>query len=245
MEIVVTAIHHRTRERVRDLGEVFTPEAYIGEMMDLLGSKNDRIWSDESVVFFEPCCGHGNFVISILTRRMNALYEKACTQQLNSPEMWAVANAINTLWAIDIDTSNIFEARQRVFSETVAFINQNSRKSTWDLLIKHQDFFAHLICAIEWHISENETMSALSQPRDANANAKLTKAGDNWLTINGHHQLNFELPWAAYYLRSKASKTAPFRYKKANQHIKDVLSGRTCSTKEFTFAKDFFEKSLR
>lgn len=59
--------NHRSRERIRLLGEVFTPDEYVNKMLDMLDPK---VWADESVSFFEPTCGHGNFVLAIAQRRL-------------------------------------------------------------------------------------------------------------------------------------------------------------------------------
>ena len=64
---------HRSRDRIRSLGEVFTPEKYVFQMLDML----DRyVWSDIDTVFFEPTCGHGNFVVAIAQRRLKKAVQK-------------------------------------------------------------------------------------------------------------------------------------------------------------------------
>src|SRR4051812_561909 len=100
-------LFHRSRERIKDLGEVFTPEKYVEDMLDLFCKDKRGLWADEDVSFFEPTCGHGNFVIAIYKRRVEAIYKKALSQQIRDPALYAVANAINTLWAIDIDSKNV------------------------------------------------------------------------------------------------------------------------------------------
>jgi len=57
-------------ERVRDLGEVFTPNATVQQMLDLLPS---AMWAPHpSPTFFEPACGDGNFLVAILDRKSTA-----------------------------------------------------------------------------------------------------------------------------------------------------------------------------
>ncbi len=43
--------NHRSRERIKLLGEVFTPDEYVNKMLDLLDA---RVWADDGVTFFEP-----------------------------------------------------------------------------------------------------------------------------------------------------------------------------------------------
>ena len=63
--LIANIEHYRSDSRVRDLGEVFTPEKYISQMLELIESRH---WKDENVFFFEPTCGHGNIVLSILKK---------------------------------------------------------------------------------------------------------------------------------------------------------------------------------
>ena len=46
-EILILS-HHRNKKRIRDLGEVFTPEKYVQEMLGVLDKK---MWSDSNCVF--------------------------------------------------------------------------------------------------------------------------------------------------------------------------------------------------
>src|SRR4051812_38978768 len=61
----------KSPERVRDLGEVFTPQATVRDMLDMLPA---AIWaSHPSPTFLEPACGDGNFLIAILDRKLERL----------------------------------------------------------------------------------------------------------------------------------------------------------------------------
>ena len=52
----------KSKERVRDLAEVFTGEKEVGAMLDLVKSHSEKIES----TFLEPSCGNGNFLVAIL-----------------------------------------------------------------------------------------------------------------------------------------------------------------------------------
>ncbi|MFN8369586.1 MAG: hypothetical protein U0T83_03050 [Bacteriovoracaceae bacterium] len=118
-------LFHRSKDRIKDLGEVFTPESYVEDMLNLLAKDNRGLWSDEEISFFEPCAGHGNIVLAIYKRRLEAIYKKAVSQGLSNKTdeapFYAVANAINTLWAIDIDSKNVENCRSRILSTTLNF----------------------------------------------------------------------------------------------------------------------------
>lgn len=62
----------RSKERIKEFGEVFTPEHVVKEI-DLMSKSNPNVWSDLEYAFFEPTCGTGNFVVAIYTRRLEAI----------------------------------------------------------------------------------------------------------------------------------------------------------------------------
>lgn len=59
----------KSRQRVADHGEVFTPAWMVGAMLDLVKGETERIDSR----FLEPACGDGNFLVPILRRKLAAV----------------------------------------------------------------------------------------------------------------------------------------------------------------------------
>ncbi len=235
-------LSHRSKARIKDLGEVFTPESYAEDMLNLLARDKRSVWSDEAIAFFEPCSGHGNIVLPIYKRRLEGIYKKAVAQGVSGKTaeapFYAVANALNTLWAIDIDPKNVENCRSRVLSTTLDFLKSKlDIKSDLILLSKKQNFFAHVLSAIKWHIAENETLSALSNPENAKASANLTKAGAKWFSQNGHQPMNFDLSWVNFYESCEASKTIPLEYERSLRFIDAVLSGKLQGFEDYEFAK--------
>jgi hypothetical protein len=56
----------RSKQRVTDHGEVFTPPWLVEAMLDLVKEESERIDSR----FLEPACGSGNFLVSVLKRKL-------------------------------------------------------------------------------------------------------------------------------------------------------------------------------
>src|SRR5579864_7501782 len=59
----------RSKQRVVDHGEVFTPAWMVEAMLDLVKGETERIDSR----FLEPACGSGNFLVQILRRKLAAV----------------------------------------------------------------------------------------------------------------------------------------------------------------------------
>ncbi len=56
----------RSKQRVADHGEVFTPAWMVDAMLDLVKHESERIDSR----FLEPACGSGNFLVPVLQRKL-------------------------------------------------------------------------------------------------------------------------------------------------------------------------------
>src|SRR5438045_9400764 len=59
----------KSKHRVADHGEVFTPAWMVEAMLDLVKGETERIDSR----FLEPACGNGNFLVRILQRKLAAV----------------------------------------------------------------------------------------------------------------------------------------------------------------------------
>jgi hypothetical protein len=59
----------KSKDRVADHGEVFTPAWMVAAMLDLVKDETERIDSR----FLEPACGSGNFLVQVLRRKLAAV----------------------------------------------------------------------------------------------------------------------------------------------------------------------------
>jgi hypothetical protein len=59
----------RSKKRIADHGEVFTPPWMVEAMLDLVKDESQRIDSR----FLEPACGSGNFLVQVLRRKLAAV----------------------------------------------------------------------------------------------------------------------------------------------------------------------------
>lgn len=56
----------KSKQRVADHGEVFTPLVLVEAMLNLVKDESERIDSR----FLEPACGSGNFLVPVLQRKL-------------------------------------------------------------------------------------------------------------------------------------------------------------------------------
>ncbi len=240
MEKIVNleSLFHRSKERIKDLGEVFTPDSYVEDMLDLLSKGKRNFWSSEENVFFEPCCGHGNIVLAIYKRRLDSIYKSNFKEYSKEASFYAVANALNTLWAIDIDKSNVESCRTRILYETVRFLKTKlGYEDEITMLEDNEDFFVHVLLAIKWHIHENEAISALSNNI---GNGNITKLGKEWLKDNGHSPMEFDLPWCKFYEDCENDGVVPLLYIQAEKFYSAFLRNDKKILQEFQFAEILF-----
>ena len=96
----------KSRENVRDRGEVFTAQREVKAMCDLVG---DDIANIEKRVL-EPAAGNGNFLVEILQRRINAIRKNI----VNGKQTFHFLVALSSIYAVELDKENVSEARQRL-----------------------------------------------------------------------------------------------------------------------------------
>jgi len=100
----------KSGERVRDLGEVFTPAATVKEMLDLLPA---RMWAvHPSPTFLEPACGDGNFLVAILDRKLDKVAKAFRSGKLDAGDdedaaQFHALEALSSIYAVDISADNI------------------------------------------------------------------------------------------------------------------------------------------
>ncbi len=99
----------KSKERVRERGEVFTAEREVKAMCDLVKDETERIDSR----FLEPACGDGNFLAEILTRKLEVVKRKYKKSTLDYEKNAVLA--ISSVYGVDIMQDNVLACRDRLF----------------------------------------------------------------------------------------------------------------------------------
>ena len=120
----------KSKQRVRDHGEVFTAEREVKAMCDLVKDECERIDSR----FLEPACGNGNFLAEILTRKL-ATVKRLYKSNPYDYERYAVL-AVSSIYGVEILADNAEECRKRLFElwnkEYTAICKKSANDETLD-----------------------------------------------------------------------------------------------------------------
>ena len=120
----------KSKQRVRDHGEVFTAEREVKAMCDLVKDECERIDSR----FLEPACGNGNFLAEILTRKL-ATVKRLYKSNPYDYERYAVL-AVSSIYGVEILADNAEECRKRLFElwnkEYTAICKKSANDETRD-----------------------------------------------------------------------------------------------------------------
>lgn len=107
----------KSKQRVADHGEVFTPEWMVEAMLDLVKDETERIDSR----FLEPACGSGNFIVRILQRKLAAVELKYGKSDFERRHYALLA--LMCIYGIELLTDNIAECRANVLEVFAEYIN--------------------------------------------------------------------------------------------------------------------------
>lgn len=107
----------KSKQRVADHGEVFTPEWLVEAMLDLVKGETERIDSR----FLEPACGSGNFLVKILQRKLAAVELKYGKSDFERRHF--ALYGLMCLYGIELLPDNIAECRANLLDVFAAYLN--------------------------------------------------------------------------------------------------------------------------
>lgn len=107
----------KSKKRVADHGEVFTPPWLVEAMLDLVKDEADRIDSR----FLEPACGSGNFLVRVLQRKLAAVEIKFGKSDFEKRHYSLYA--LMCTYGIELLPDNIAECRANMLDVLVEYLN--------------------------------------------------------------------------------------------------------------------------
>ena len=100
----------KSKQRVADHGEVFTPAWLVEAMLDLVKEETERIDSR----FLEPACGNGNFLVPVLQKKLAAVELKFSNSDFEKQHYALLA--VMCTYGIELLDDNIEECRANMMS---------------------------------------------------------------------------------------------------------------------------------
>jgi len=107
----------KSKQRVADHGEVFTPAWMVEAMLDLVKGETERIDSR----FLEPACGSGNFLVRILQRKLAAVELKY--GQSDFEKRHYALLGLMSIYGIELLPDNIAECRANLLEIFAGYLN--------------------------------------------------------------------------------------------------------------------------
>lgn len=130
----------RSRQRVVDHGEVFTPPWLVDAMLGTVEEEADRIDSR----FLEPACGSGNFLSEILRRKLVAV-ERTYGRSDFERQHFALLAAM-CVYGVELLPDNIAECREGLLSQFISFMGSRTpvefiraASFVWSINLVHGD----------------------------------------------------------------------------------------------------------
>jgi len=107
----------KSRQRVSDHGEVFTPSWMVEDMLNLVQSETERIDSR----FLEPACGSGNFLKNVLARKFQMVQQKYSKSDFEKQHN--ALFALMCIYGIELLKDNIVDCRKILLTQFLNFLN--------------------------------------------------------------------------------------------------------------------------
>src|SRR5262245_13259565 len=98
----------RSKQRVADHGEVFTPRWLVDAMLDAVDAESERI----DARFLEPACGSGNFLVQVLRRKLAAVELKFGSSDFEKRHYALLG--LMCIYGIELLDDNIAECRENL-----------------------------------------------------------------------------------------------------------------------------------
>lgn len=136
----------KSKQRVADHGEVFTPEWMVEAMLDMVKGETERIDSR----FLEPACGSGNFLVKILQRKLAAVELKYGKSDFERRQYALLA--LMCIYGIELLPDNIKECRENLLEIFADYLH----------LEETDDFYRAAVCVLSLNLIHGDAMKMLT-----------------------------------------------------------------------------------
>jgi len=156
----------KSKSRVKDHGEVFTPDFIVEDMLNLVKYETERIDSR----FLESACGDGNFLIKILGKKLDVVEKKYKKNQFDYERNSLIA--ISSIYGIELLDDNVLEAKKRLYNLFLTKYKKLYKNKINKIFLENVKFI------LEKNIVQGDALTF----KDKNKNAIIFS---EWSAING------------------------------------------------------------
>lgn len=115
----------KSKQRVADHGEVFTPAYIVEAMLDLVKDESQRVDSR----FLEPACGEGAFLRQVLLRKLATVQERYGKNEFERRHYALLA--LMCIYGMELLEDNAQRCRNNLSDIFIQFIN-DPNDATWE-----------------------------------------------------------------------------------------------------------------
>ena len=133
----------KSKQRVADHGEVFTPAWMVEAMLDLVKGETERIDSR----FLEPACGSGNFLVRILQRKLAAVELKYGQSDFERRQYALLA--LMCIYGIELLPDNITECRVNLLEIFAGYLH----------LKESDDLYRAAVCVLSQNLIRGDALT--------------------------------------------------------------------------------------
>lgn len=117
----------RSKQRVADHGEVFTPPWMVEAMLNLVKGETERI----DARFLEPACGSGNFLVPVLRRKLAAVELKFGRTDTDFDRHQYALLGLMCTYGIELLADNIEECRANMLEVLTDYLGLSPQDSLY------------------------------------------------------------------------------------------------------------------
>lgn len=133
----------KSKQRVADHGEVFTPPWMVEAMLDLVKGETERIDSR----FLESACGSGNFLVQVIQRKLAAVEVKFGKSDFERRHYALLA--LMCIYGIELLADNIAECRANMLEILAVYLN----------LAESDDLYRAASCVLSQNIVHGDALA--------------------------------------------------------------------------------------
>ena len=109
----------KSKQRVADHGEVFTPPWLVEDMLDLFNEESERI----DARFLEPACGSGNFLVPVLQRKLANVNQKYAKSDFEKRHYGLLS--LMCVYGIELLDDNAAECRANLLDTLFSYLGHS------------------------------------------------------------------------------------------------------------------------